>query len=108
MSREYNRKYRKGKYTDENSLYKRNRYGLTRSQRADKAKWASVIYFKERPGDVDRWLRDTRQSDLMGVDTPPQKGQRVFNYKSRSKKRLGKKPGRENKHWRRYWYGKKI
>lgn len=104
MGSKYNKKYKKGKY---NAPYfgKRNKFGYSKAQLADKSKWNSRILFPTQRGHRELWLTDTRKYDLYGIDTPPTKNQRVFNYKYRSKLRDGKKVGRENKRYRRYWYG---
>jgi len=87
MGRKYNKTYKKGKFIQ----------GSVKAIRADKARTRNVI------DDYNLWKSDTRKYDFRGIDTRPDDIKGIFKYKFRSKKRLGKKIGRENKHWRRYW-----
>lgn len=95
MGRKYNLKYKKGKFATSG----RTSSGYSKSQKAD---WARTAW-KGLTEDRKLWLSDTRKYDLVGVDDGRSKPNDAFKYKYRSKKRLGKKPGRENKHWRRYY-----
>jgi hypothetical protein len=100
MGSKYNQTYKKGKFTDNSkwSSYRNNK-GLSKSQIADYSKTANVTDNRKL------WLSDTRRYDFPGVDTR-RDGDRLgaFNYKFRSKKKIGVKSGRENKTYRRYWY----
>ena len=104
MGRKYNLRYKKGKFNNNSHWHPyRNIKGLSKSQIADYSKTSK--YLTE---DRKLWMSDPRKYDLVGVDTR-REGERIgaFNYKYRSKKKLGRKFGRENKHYRRYFYAKR-
>ena len=95
MGRKYNTPYKKGKFLK----------GTLKSVRADRSKTA-----KNLTTNYAVWKSDSRKYDYPHIDTGNDfakfnDGKKVkFKYKFRSKKKLGKKKGRENKHYRRYWY----
>ena len=101
MGRKYNRKYQKGKFRT--------------SEKAKKADFARTAW-KNLTDDPEVWKSDTRKYDMpykdtgadyiranRGLGSVASFNKKVFKYKFRSKKKLGKKLGRENKHYRRYW-----
>lgn len=94
MGRKYNKPYKKGKYLSSKPFGK--------SWLADKSKTAKNT-LRNIPSNRRIWARDTRKYDLWGIDTRPPDTRNIFRYRSRSKKRLGKKIGRENRTYRKYY-----
>lgn len=92
MGRKYNTPYKKGKFLS----------GSTKSIKADRARTSKHV-----TRDYNLWKSDTRKYDYHPIDTRPSITEGLFKYKYRSKKKLGKKVGRENKHYRRYWRKRK-
>lgn len=88
-----------------NTPYKRGRYHYSKKAlKADVSKTAKNT-LKDTPANRRKWARDPRKYDIWGIDTRPKDEflYTYFKYRRRSKKILGKKKGRENKHYRRYW-----
>lgn len=89
MGTKYNQKYKKGKFLS----------GSIKSQKADYSRNSKNI-----TENYNLWKSDTRKYDFPGLDTKRDMPVGIFKYKFRSKKKLGKKANRQNKHYRRYWY----
>lgn len=97
MGRKYHKGgYKKGKFLSTSG--KKYGKGYTKSQIADLSKTAKITY------NYALWKSDPRKYDFKGIDT---RDASKFKYKARSKKKLGKKLGRQNKSYRRYWNSRK-
>lgn len=94
MGRKFNKTYKKGSF--------HKYWPYSKGWKADLAK-TSRKTLPNTPRNFEIWKKDTRKYDIIGIDTRPKSTLGVFKYRFRSKKRLGKKKGRENMHWRRYY-----